>query len=87
MEETEIFLERRRHSHKTVVSLLRLNEAGQLEDADLRALGPFYQQSRKCFPTVSENFWKEAVSTEIDSDVERLEYCRSRNNYLTSELL
>lgn len=81
MQETEIFLEGRQHSHKTIVALLRLNEAGQLEDADLRALGKFYQQSRKCFPTVSENFWKEA------SDMERLEYCRSRNNYLTSELL
>lgn len=72
MQETEVFLEGRHCSHKTIVSLLRLIEAGQLEDVDLRPLGQFYEWSRKCFPTVSENFWKEAVSVEIDSDMERL---------------
>lgn len=80
MQETEVFLEGRPSSHKTVISLLWICEAGQLEDVNLRPLGQFYEQSRKCFPTVSENFWKEAVSSEIDSNMERLECCRSGNN-------
>ena len=46
MQETEVFLAGRHHSHKTIISLLLLNEAGQVKDADLRALGQFYVQSR-----------------------------------------